>query len=102
MLTLYAQAPNTSITSQTYHKSSSYVILGNSCFRYCFVYKLHDRIEYGLIKTSLISGVSYFNLGGWSFIWGAKLTKAPRIDGTEFRLLCDSVVPLLGYGSTGP
>jgi len=38
-----------------------------------------------LTKISLIYSASYFNLGGaWSFVWGAKSTKAPRGDGTDF------------------
>jgi len=31
-----------------------------------------------LTKIPLICRVSYFNLGGWSCVWGAKPTKAPR------------------------
>jgi len=44
MLTLYAQASNTCITSQTYHKWSGAVILGNSG-RCCSDYKLQNRIR---------------------------------------------------------
>jgi len=40
---------------------------------YSSVYKLQDRIGYGLTKTSLISSVSYLNLGGWNFVWRFKL-----------------------------
>jgi len=35
-----------------------------------------------LTKTPLIYSVSRLNLEGWSFVWGAKPTKAPRGDGT--------------------
>jgi len=42
-------------------KCSGDVILGNSG-RYCSVYKLQDNRECGLIKTTLISSVSHFNL----------------------------------------
>jgi len=69
MLTLYAQASNTLITSQMYQKWSGDVVPGISC-RYCSVYKLQDRIEYGLIKISLISSASYFNFGSRSFVRG--------------------------------
>ena len=79
MLTLYAQASNTFNTSKTYQKLSGDVILGISC-RYCSVYKLQDRMEYGLIETSLISSASYLSFGwGRNFVWGLSG------DGTEFR-----------------
>jgi len=48
---LYAQASNTFITPQTYQKWLGDVILRNSD-RYCSVYKLQDKKEYGLIKTT--------------------------------------------------
>ena len=67
MVTLYAQASNTFITSQTYQKWSGDVILCNSG-RYCSVYKLQNKTEYGLIKTKVISsGVASPKI--W---WGAK------------------------------
>jgi len=47
MVTLYAEASNTFFISQAYQKLSGDVILGNSC-RYCSVYKLQDKTEYGL------------------------------------------------------
>jgi len=62
MRTHYAQASNTFITSQTHQNLSGDVILGNSGSN-CSVYKLQYQIEYGLIKTPLISSVSHFNLG---------------------------------------
>jgi len=75
MVTRCAQASNTCIIAQTY-KSLGDIILGKS-FRYCSVYKLQDRIQYRLIKTSLISSVSYFNLGVVKLYMGAKLIRAP-------------------------
>jgi len=33
-------------------------------------------------KIALFYSVSYFNLGAWCSVWGAKPTKAPRGDGT--------------------
>jgi len=36
-------------------------------------------------KNSLIYGVSYFNLGDWSFVWEAKPTIAPHGEETGFR-----------------
>jgi len=33
--------------------------------------------------NSLIYNVPYFSLGAWSFVWGAKPTKALRSDGTN-------------------
>jgi len=98
MLTVYAQASNTIITSQTYQKWSGDVILSNRG-RYSSVYKLQEKIEYGLLKASLISSVSYFNL------WVKALCGKLSGDGTGFRAPCDSVWPPLGgmesrwYGS---
>jgi len=63
------------ITSQTYQKYSGVVILGNSG-RYCSDYKLQDKTEWGLIRTSLISSVSHFHLV-LKFCLGAKPTKDP-------------------------
>jgi len=51
--------------------------------RYCSAEKLQDKTEYGLTTTSLISSVSYFNLGVVDLFGGAKLKKN-RGDGTEF------------------
>ena len=51
------------ITLQMYQKWSGDIILGNSG-RYCFVYELQDRTEYGLMKTSQIFSVSCFSFGG--------------------------------------
>jgi len=104
MLTLYAQASNTCITSQTYHKWSGDVILGYSG-RYCSVYNY--RIEHGLIKTSQISSVSYFNLVSWSFVWGPKPTKDPPWRRVWISDPCDSVPHNWGveggwYGSGWP
>ena len=62
MVTLYAQASNTLITSQAYQKWSGGVILGNNR-RYCSVYELQDKTEYRLKKATLISSLSHFNLG---------------------------------------
>jgi len=87
MLTLYAQASNTFITSHTYQKWSGDVIPGISC-RYCSVNNLQDRVEYGLIKTLLISSASYLNLRSRSFVWGAKWWR-DWILGP-----CDSVPPI--------
>jgi len=44
-------------------KSLGTTVLGRSGRAYCSVYKLQDGTEYGLTTTSLISSVSYFNLG---------------------------------------
>jgi len=58
--------------------------------KYCTVYKLQDRIEYGLIETSMISSASYFNLGGRSFLCGLSG------DGTEFWAPVTAWSPQLG------
>jgi len=35
----------------------------------------------------MIYSVSYFDLGNWYFVWGAKPTKAPRGDGTDSNMV---------------
>jgi len=47
---------------------------------------INDRTEYGLIKTPLISSVSYFNLGYLKLCLGTKPTKASpwRRDCSEY------------------
>jgi len=51
-------------------KLSGNVILYNSG-RHCSAYNFQDKTVCGLTKTLLISSVSYFNLEGWSFVWGS-------------------------------
>jgi len=64
MLTLYDQASNMFITPQTYQKLSGDVILGNSgSAAGTALSKLQDKTEYRLIKITLISSASHFNLG---------------------------------------
>jgi len=64
MLTLYDQASNVFITSQTYQKLSGDVILGNNgSAAGTALSKLQDKTEYRLIKTALISSASHFDLG---------------------------------------
>ena len=60
-----------------YQKWYGDVILGNSD-RYCSVYKLQDKTEHKLIKTTLISSVSHFNSRVEVFLGVAKPTKWPR------------------------
>jgi len=50
-------------------KWSGDVVLGDSG-RYCSVYKLQDKTKHGLIKTTLISTVSHFNLGSEALFGG--------------------------------
>ena len=66
------QPPSLPKSSTGVRHWSGDVILSNSG-RYCSVYKLQDRKGYGLTKPSLISNVSYLNLGGWNFVWGIRL-----------------------------
>jgi len=57
MMTLYAQATNTFITSQTYQNDQAmlfYVTAADTA-----VYKLQEKTEHGLIKTT---SVSHFNM----------------------------------------
>jgi len=64
MVTLYDQASNVFITSQTYQKLSGDVILGNNgSAAGTALSKLQDKTEYRLIKTALISSASHFDLG---------------------------------------
>jgi len=64
LLTLYDQGSNMCITSQTYQKLSGDVILGNSgSAAGTTPSKLQDKTEYRLIKITLISSASHFNLG---------------------------------------
>ena len=64
MLTLYDQASNMLISSQTYHKLSGDVILGDSgSAAGTALSKLQDKTENRLIKTALISSASHFDLG---------------------------------------
>ena len=83
---LYAQAWNTFTSSQTYQKYSGIAILGNSG-RYCSDYKLQEKTERGLIKTSLISSVSHFNLV-LKLCLRVKAHKSLRGDGIDFRAPC--------------
>jgi len=62
MVTLYAQASDTFINSQTYQKWSGDFILGNRG-TYRSVYKIQNKTEYEMIKITLIFSVSHFNLG---------------------------------------
>jgi len=49
----------------------------------CSAYSLQNRIEYGMIKTTLTSSVSLFSLGVEALFWGLSPQK-PCGDGTEF------------------
>jgi len=66
-----------------YQKESGDVVLGNRGI-YCSVYKLQDKTEYRLIKTTVISSVSHFNLAVETLFGGLSLQKTPRGDRTEF------------------
>ena len=66
-----------------YQKWSSDVILGNSG-RYCSVYKLQDKTEHNLVKATVVSSVSHFNLRVEILFGGLSRKKPPRDHGTEF------------------
>jgi len=71
MVALYAQASNMFITSQTYQKRSGDVVLGNSG-RYCSVYKLQDKTEWGQNRCQKVfkRGALRLCRGAWhSKIW---------------------------------
>ena len=96
MVTLYAQASNTFIISQTYQKWSDDIIVGNSG-RLSSVYKLQDKTEYGLIKATLISSVSHFNFGVETSFRGLSPQKCPCGYETEFWAACVARQLTSGY-----
>jgi len=53
---------------------------------YCSVYKLQDKTEYGLIKTTLISSVSRLNFAVEALFGGLSPQKQPVATGLNFGL----------------
>jgi len=78
-------------------KSLGTTVLGRSGRAYCSVYKLQDGTEYGLTTTSLISSVSYFNLGFVDLFGRAKPKNTARLCSWRRRdsiwARCNSVGP---------
>jgi len=92
--------------SPTYQQWQCNVILDSSG-KYYSVYELQDRRECGLIKTPLISSISYFNLWWLKFCLGGLVRKSTppwRLDWIRSPQWLHGVYPMWGmeggwYGS---